>query len=174
MKFNTKNPPKCDSYFLRFHVRSQNEGYRSEKDMGIPMTVSTSVGIAEAIKKKITRATTKSVSILKSTGTCRELFTELQKLERFLGADEIPINLSPNSRKDLLCQTIVRLRRRLTQAQLDVLREEASRTEDMVTTPTQRAEALEDKYYAFTDEIKALPEFTKVYQVEDLNINLFQ
>ena len=170
MRFNTTNRPKCENYFLRFHVRSQHEGYRSEKDMGIPMTVSTSVGIAEAIKKKVTRATTKSASTLKLTGTCRELFAELQKLERFLGADQIPVNLSPSSRKDLLCQTIVRLRRRLTEDQLNVLREEASRTEDMVTTPTERAESLADKYYAFTDEIKALPEFKKVYQVEDLNV----
>mmetsp|Transcript_22908 Transcript_22908/g.66124 ORF Transcript_22908/g.66124 Transcript_22908/m.66124 type:complete len:1094 (+) Transcript_22908:166-3447(+) len=170
MRFNTTNRPKCDNYFLRYHIRTQREAYRSEKEMGIPITVSTSVGIAEAIKKKVTRATTLSVSTLKSTGTCRELFEELHKLERFLGEDQIPVNISPNSRKQVICQSIVRLRKRLTKDQLKVLKEEASRTEDMVTTVEQRSQTVEDKYYAFTNDIKDLPEFMEVYQVEDLNV----
>ena len=40
----------------------------------------------------------------------------------------------------------------------------------MVTTATERAAALEDKYYAFTNDLKAVPEFAKVYKVEHLNV----
>mmetsp|Transcript_258 Transcript_258/g.341 ORF Transcript_258/g.341 Transcript_258/m.341 type:complete len:671 (-) Transcript_258:28-2040(-) len=171
MRYRSTNQRRSDQYFTKFHMRTQNAVYRSEEEMGIPMTICTAVGIEEAVKKRIIRATSILKVPLKESGTRVELHAEMVKLGRFLGEDQIPTNVSPETNKEIIVETLIRLRKRLQQDEIDQLKEEAKRNEDLITTQEQRSEEVtESQYYVFPNDVKQTPEFIKEYSVHALNL----
>lgn len=169
LKSDSKGCERVKNYVLRFYINTQNQVHRSEKDMGLHAIETTTQKIAEAEKKRVTRATSRSSADLNKSGIKQEIFEELQKLCLYLLPQDqgsIPKSVHSTS-KAVMVGTLVRLRRKAFSQNPGLekrLEEEAKSSSDLVTSRALREEELDSqKFFSFA-ECPALndPRFVRV------------
>lgn len=152
---------KAVNYLVRFYIRTQNEVYRSEKDMGLKAIETTTLKVTEAEKKRVTRATSRSSADLGKSGTKPEIYQEFEKLRSFLSERDqgsIPKSEKAAS-KAVMVGTLVRLRRiafARNQGLEKRLEEEAKASSNLATSRESREEELDGRTFFSLNGCRAM------------------
>lgn len=98
-------------YGNRYHIETQNEVIRREKEMGLVALRSTSENIRESVDKVVKRATSIVTAEVAASGTKEEIYKEFAKLQPYLSRrqqEKVP-SLTPTQLKSYSKRTLLKI-----------------------------------------------------------------